>query len=69
MSRYNTWSPAELSLLFRIAANNSQVRYIIRDTDVKLFYSQLLGKVKKETEEVKIIRELLENEGINYAER
>ena len=62
LSRYNTWSPAELSLLFRIAANNSQVRYIIRDTDVKLFYSQLLGKVKKETEEVKIIRELLENE-------
>lgn len=63
LSRYNTWSLVELSLLFRIAVNNSQVRYIINDTDVKLFYSELLGKIKKETEDVKTIRELLENEG------
>ena len=61
LNRYNTWSPEELSLLFRIAVNNSQVRYIINDTDVKLFYSQLLGKVKKETEEIKTIRDMLEN--------
>ena len=61
LNRYNTWSPEELSLLFRIAANNSQVRYIINDADVKLFYSQLLGKVKKETEEIKTIRDMLEN--------
>lgn len=62
LSRYNTWSSAELNLLFRIAANNSQVRYIIHDTDVKLFYSQLLSKVKKETEEIRAVRDMLENE-------
>lgn len=62
LSRYSTWSPAELALLFNIAVNNSQVRYIINDADIKLFYNQLLGKVKKETEEVKTIRDMLENE-------
>lgn len=62
MRRYSSWSPVELDLLFQIAANNSQVRYIINDADVKLFYSGLLGKIKTETEEVKTIRELLENE-------
>ena len=61
LSRYNTWSPEELDLLFRIAVNNSQVRYIINDTDVRLFYSQLIGKIKKETEEVKTIRNMLES--------
>lgn len=62
LSRYSIWSPEELALLFNIAVNNSQVRYIINDADIKLFYSQLLGKVKKETEEVKTIRDMLENE-------
>lgn len=61
LSQYNTWSPMELELLFRIAVNNSQVRYIIKDADVKLFYGNLLGKAKKETEDVKTIRELLMN--------
>lgn len=62
LRRYNNWTPVEVNLLFRIAVNNSQVRYIINDADVKLFYSELLGKIKTETEEVKTIRELLENE-------
>ena len=61
LSRYNTWSSEELDLLFRIAVNNSQVRYIINDADVRLFYSQLIGKIKKETEEVKTIRNMLES--------
>lgn len=61
LSRYNSWSPEELDLLFRIAVNNSQVRYIINDADVRLFYSQLIGKIKKETEEVKTIRNMLES--------
>ena len=62
LRRYNNWTPVEVNLLFRIAVNNSQVRYIINDADVKLFYSELLGKIKTETEEIKTIRELLENE-------
>lgn len=62
LRRYDNWTPVELNLLFRIAVSNSQVRYIINDADVKLFYSELLGKIKTETEEVKTIRELLENE-------
>ena len=63
LSHYNTWSQEELELLCWIAADNSQVRYIIHDTDVKRFYSRALKHVKKETRNIKTVREMLENEG------
>ena len=62
LSHYSTWSPDELELLFRIAVTNSQVKYIITDADVKLFYSRILKNVKRLTENAKAVKEMLERE-------
>lgn len=62
LSRYNTWSSEELELLFRIAVTNSQVKYIINDSDVKLFYSRILRGAKRLTENAKVVKERLERE-------
>ena len=62
LSHYSTWSPDELELLFRIAVTNSQVKYIITDADVKLFYSRILKNVKRLTENAKVVKEMLERE-------
>ena len=62
LSRYSAWSPEELALLFQIAVNNSQVKYIIKDRDVKLFYTGLFTFVKRLTEDMKAVKEMLENE-------
>jgi len=62
LSHYSTWSPEELELLFRIAVTNSQVKYIINDSDVKLFYSRILRGTKRLTENAKAVKEMLERE-------
>ena len=62
LSRYSAWSPEELALLFQIAVSNSQVKYIIKDRDVKLFYTGLFTVVKRLTEDMKTVKELMENE-------
>lgn len=62
LNRYNTWSSEELELLFRIAVTNSQVKYIINDSDVKLFYSRILRGTKRLTENAKVVKEMLERE-------
>ena len=62
LSRYSAWSPEELALLFQIAVSNSQVKYIIKDRDVKFFYTGLFTFVKRLTEDMKTVKELMENE-------
>lgn len=62
LSRYNSWSSDERDVLFRIALDNSQVMYIINDTDVKLFYSRILRGMKHRTEDAERVREMLEEE-------
>lgn len=62
LSRYSAWSPEELALLFQIAVSNSQVKYIIKDRDVKLFYTGLFTFVKRLTEDMKAVKEWIENE-------
>ena len=62
LSRYSAWSPEELTLLFQIAVSNSQVKYIIKDRDVKLFYTGLFTFVKRLTEDMKAVKEMMENE-------
>ncbi len=62
LSKYNTWSSEEQELLFRIAATNSQVKYIITDADVKLFYTRILKKMKQLTEDAKKVKEMMEHE-------
>lgn len=62
LSKYSTWSSEETELLFRIAVTNSQVKYIITDADVKLFYSRILKNVKRLTDNAKAVKEMLERE-------
>ncbi len=62
LSQYSAWSAEELTLLFQIAVNNSQVKYIIKDKDVKLFYTGLFTFAKRLTEDIKAVKEMLENE-------
>jgi len=37
-----TWTDSDMETLFEIAMNNSQVRYILTDPDVRAFYEKLL---------------------------
>ena len=62
LGRYNTWSQDEIELLCRIAVNNSQVRYIIQDSDVKLFYVRLLKQTRRFNEDMRTVKDLIENE-------
>ena len=62
LNRYSTWSSEGLELLFRTAVTNSQVKYIINDSDVKLFYSRILRGTKRLTENAKVVKEMLERE-------
>lgn len=62
LSQYSTWSSEEQELLFRIAVTNGQVKYIINDTDVRLFYSRILKGAKRLTEDMKKVAEMIENE-------
>ena len=63
LSRYSIWSQEEIELLCTIAVTNSQVKYIITDTDVKLFYSRVLKNSKRPTENMQKVKEMLKNEG------
>ena len=63
LSRHITWSHEETEQLCYIAVNNSQVKYIIGDADVKQFYSRVLKNAGRLTEAMAAVKEMLENEG------
>lgn len=56
---FNTWSNEHKEQLFDIAINNSQVFYILKDTDVKMFYSKLLLNMKKVSENAKKVKDII----------
>ena len=62
LGRYSEWTAEELDLLCKIAATNSQVRYIFCDADVKRFYGSILESVQHPTERTEKVREMLECE-------
>lgn len=63
LSRHGTWSHEETEQLCYIAVNNSQVKYIIGDSDVKQFYSRVLKNAGRLTENMATVKEMLKNEG------
>ena len=63
LSRHVTWSHEETEQLCYIAVNNSQVKYIIGDADVKQFYSRVLKNAGRLTEDMAAVKGMLENEG------
>ena len=63
LQRVNRWTPEERETLCRIAAENSQVFYILGDWDVRQFYEGILGEMESLTPEARKVQERLESEG------
>ena len=57
LQEIDDWSYEEKEILFQIALDNSQVRYILRDLDVETFYRKLLKTMTSNAQEVKDILE------------
>jgi 2-hydroxy-3-keto-5-methylthiopentenyl-1-phosphate phosphatase len=49
LMRYTEWTEEEIARLMEIALENSQVHFILKDSDVKAFYQMLLGKMEQLT--------------------
>lgn len=56
------WSPGERETLLEIAVNNSQIFYILRDSDVKTFYQNILKDIKTSSLNAQKIIEAMEND-------
>ena len=52
----------EKEILFQIALDNSQVRYILRDLDVETFYRKLLKSMKTMTSNAQEVKDILESD-------
>lgn len=62
LQEIDNWSFEEKEILFHIALGNSQVRYILRDSDVKTFYNSLLKSMKTMTSESQEVKHILESD-------
>ena len=51
------WTQDEINILFDIALKNHPVRYIINDSDIKLFYKQLISRLDDETDNAKKVKD------------
>ena len=58
----DNWSFDEKEILFQIALNNSQVRYILRDLDVATFYKKLLESMKTMTIDAQEVKDIIEGD-------
>ena len=61
MRHVDTWTQDERETLFEIALSNSQVRYILGDLDVKMFYEELLRSCQKQSEKAKEVKNMMES--------
>ena len=62
LQEINDWSYEEKEVLFQIALDNSQVRYILRDLDVETFYKKLLKSMKTMTSNAQAVKDILESD-------
>ena len=62
LQEINDWSYEEKEILFQIALDNSQVRYILRDLDVETFYKKLLKSMKTMTSNAQAVKDILESD-------
>lgn len=62
LQKIDNWSFEEKENLFHIALSNSQVRYILRDSDVKTFYNSLFKSMKTMTSESQEVKHILESD-------
>lgn len=59
LQEIDDWSFDEKEILFQIALNNSQVRYVLRDLDVTIFYKKLLKNAKIVTQNARSVADIL----------
>ena len=57
--KINTWTQSEKEELFKIALDNSQVKGVLRDVDVKAVFLNLIDKVKTQSTYAKKIKEII----------
>mgnify|MGYP000421573980 FL=1 len=62
LQEIDDWSYEEKEILFQIALDNSQVRYILRDLDVEAFYRKLLKSMKTMTSNAQEVKDILESD-------
>ena len=62
LQKIDDWSYEEKEILFQIALDNSQIRYILRDLDVEAFYKKLLKNTKAMTSNAQEIKDILESD-------
>lgn len=62
MLEYDNWTDDEISELFIIALENSQVNWILKDRDVAKFYKDLLENTVDKSEKALEVEEILYNE-------
>ncbi len=60
LRKWKEWTLEEKESLFEIAANNSQVFYILSDNDVKRFYGNLLGNTDGLTENAQKVKDAID---------
>lgn len=60
---YPTWSHERIVRLCDAAKNNSQISFLLQDTDVKYFYERIISKADMEDPCCKYVLQLIENDG------
>ena len=60
MRKITAWTQTEIEKLFIAARNNSQVLYILGDTDIKAFYQRLLNNCEVLSEDAQKVKERIE---------
>ena len=63
LNEYENWTQDELVTLMNVAVSNSQIFYILHDTDVKLFYRKLLKQMNDFSENGRKVAEEIDNNG------
>ncbi|MFQ8602351.1 MAG: HAD family hydrolase [Anaerovoracaceae bacterium] len=61
LQNIDEWSFEEKEILFQIALDNSQIRYILQDIDVKTFYKKLLKSVKTIKAPMQEVKDIIES--------
>ena len=61
LQNIDEWSFEEKEILFQIALDNSQIRYILQDIDVKTFYKKLLKSVKTIKSPMQEVKDIIES--------
>lgn len=57
LKRIEGWEQDEIKLLLSIALKNNQIRFILKDDDVKLFYKAIISQLPYPTEDSKKVEE------------